>query len=453
MREVQKVMEKEWSELTPEEKRKRRFKRWLEEPGVEFSSIEAGKVYRERVKRLQDVLLLKEPDRVPVSLPIGNFPIYYAGSTLQKVMYDYDELCRVWRKFLYDFSDCMDTFSGPGIYSAKVFEHIGFKMYKWPGYGLAPDVSSFQFVEEEYMRADEYDDLIQDPSDFALRVFMPRTISALEPFKNLVPFSSVMGIGSAIGFVSPGARPDVRDAFKAIFDAGIEQARWQKTVGACSREVVAAGFPSIRGASALAPFDSIADILRGTTGVSKDMYRQPDKLLEAMEKISVLTIKQAINSANAFGAVAVGMPLHKGDDTFMSDKQFETFYWPTLKKLILAFIKEGLIVMLAAEGQYNRRLEVIQDLPRGWTHWMFDQTDMARAKKIVGKNACISGNVPSSLMMTGTPRDVKEYCRTLIKVCGEGGGYILSGGSAATETNPENLRVFMEAAKEYGTYR
>jgi uroporphyrinogen-III decarboxylase len=262
-----------------------------------------------------------------------------------------------------------------------------------------------------------------------------------------------MGIGSAIGFVSPGAQPDVRAAFQAIFDAGMELARWGEIVGACSREVLAAGFPSIRGASALAPFDSIADILRGTVGVSKDMYRQPDKLLEAMEKISDLTIKQTIATANAFEAVAVGMPLHKGDDTFMSDKQFETFYWPTLKKLILAFIEEGLMVMPAAEGRYNRRLEVIQDLPKGWTHWMFDQTDMARAKKIVGKNACISGNVPSSLMMTGTPQDVKEYCRKLIEVCGEGGGYILSGGSAGTETNPGNLRAFMQAAKEYGTYR
>jgi hypothetical protein len=446
-------MGKEWSDLTPEEKREERFKQWLETPGVKFSSPEARRAYRERIKRLQDVLLLKEPDRVPVSLPVGNFPIYYAGSTLHKAMYDYDELCRAWRKFLYDFSDDMDTFSGPGIYSAKVFEHIGFKMYKWPGCGLATDVSSFQFVEDEYMRADEYDDLIRDPSDFALRVFMPRTISALEPLKNLVPFSSVMGIGSAIGFVSPGAQPDVRAAFQAIFDAGMELARWGEIVGACSREVLAAGFPSIRGASALAPFDSIADILRGTVGVSKDMYRQPDKLLEAMEKISDLTIKQTIATANAFGAVAVGMPLHKGDDTFMSDKQFETFYWPTLKKLILAFIEEGLMVMPAAEGRYNRRLEVIQDLPKGWTHWMFDQTDMARAKKIVGKNACISGNVPSSLMMTGTPQDVKEYCRKLIEVCGEGGGYILSGGSAGTETNPGNLRAFMQAAKEYGTYR
>ena len=29
------------------------------------------------------------------------------------------------------------------------------------------------------------------------------------------------------------------------------------------------------------------------------------------------------------------MPLHKGDDTFMSDKQFDKFYWPSLQKLFM----------------------------------------------------------------------------------------------------------------------
>jgi hypothetical protein len=445
-------MEKKWEELTPEEKREVRFKRWLEAPDVEFVSPEAKKAYRERVERLQAVLLMKEPDRVPVSLMGGSFPIYYGGSTLHKAMYDYEDLCRAWRKFFYDFINDTDTFSGPGVYSAKVFEHLGFKPYKWPGGGLAPDVEMIQFAEEEYMREDEYDDLIQDPSDFALRVIMPRTMSALEPFKKLLPFSSSM-VGSAVGFASLGAQPDIRAAFQAIFDAGMEMAKQGEIVGACSREIRAAGFPSIPRAFALAPFDSIADILRGTSGVAKDIYRQPDKLLEALEKISDLCIKQSITTANAFGAVAVGMPLHKGDDTFMSDKQYETFFWPTLKKFILACIDEGLMVMPTAEGRYERRLEVIQDLPRGWTHWTFDVTDMSRAKRIVGKNASISGILPYSLVLTGTPQEVKEYCRKLIEVCGEGGGYILNGRAVTTEKNPEKLRVFMQAAKEYGVYK
>jgi uroporphyrinogen-III decarboxylase len=111
------------------------------------------------------------------------------------------------------------------------------------------------------------------------------------------------------------------------------------------------------------------------------------------------------------------------------------------------------MVSLFAEGRYLKRLEVIKDLPRGWAMWHFDQTDMAEAKRVLGDKACIAGNVPTSLMCTGTPQDVKKYCRKLIDVCAPGGGFLLTGGASATETRAENLRAMMEAAIEYGTYK
>jgi len=111
------------------------------------------------------------------------------------------------------------------------------------------------------------------------------------------------------------------------------------------------------------------------------------------------------------------------------------------------------VPLLFAEGSYNKRLEIIRDLPRGAVLWHFDQTDMAKAKEIFGNTACIVGNVPSSLLCTGTPQQVKEYCRQLIEVCGRGGGFILTGGASIDKGNPGNLRAMMEAAKEYGVYR
>ena len=54
---------------------------------------------------------------------------------------------------------------------------------------------------------------------------------------------------------------------------------------------------------------------------------------------------------------------------------------------------------------------------------------------------------------SGTPTDVKESCRRLIKICSEGGGYILAGGASMNEGNPDNPRAIMAAAREYGTYK
>jgi uroporphyrinogen-III decarboxylase len=128
-------------------------------------------------------------------------------------------------------------------------------------------------------------------------------------------------------------------------------------------------------------------------------------------------------------------------------------YWPSLKKVMDALIEEGISLRMVAEGRYNERLEYIKDFPKGWVTWQFDQTDMANAKKIVGDTCCISGNVPASVLITGTAKEVKECCRILIETCAPGGGYILAGGAAATEVSAENLRAFMEASKEYGIYR
>ena len=77
-----------WSNLTWQEKREARFKKWLYAPGVEFNSPEAKKKYRERVTRFIKVIKLEEPDRVPVMLPTGYYPAVYAGYSLKEVMYD-----------------------------------------------------------------------------------------------------------------------------------------------------------------------------------------------------------------------------------------------------------------------------------------------------------------------------------------------------------------------------
>jgi len=137
----------------------------------------------------------------------------------------------------------------------------------------------------------------------------------------------------------------------------------------------------------------------------------------------------------------------------MSDQQFKTFYWPTLKKVILGLIEEGCIPFLVAEGGFNSRLEVIKDLPKGKVVWMFDQTDMAQAKKILGDSACIAGNVPTDLLAVGTPEQVKEYVKKLIDTCADGGGFILTNGAFFDEAKPENVKAMVEFAKEYGVYR
>jgi hypothetical protein len=437
-----------WEKLSREERREERFQRWLS-PDVKFNSPQARKLYKERVTRFIKAIKLEEPDRVPVMLPVEYYPAYYAGGNLKKVMYDYDELKRAWLKFIKEFD--MDSFNSPSlVFPGKVLDMIDYKIQKWPGHGLADDAPSHQFIEGEYMPPGEYDALIKDPADYLLRYFLPRSNGALKSFSRLSPITPFVGI--PVWYIANFGDPDIRTAYLKLLEAGQECIKWIAAVGEVGQASLAAGFPTVWGGMSGAPFDMIGDWLRGTQGIMMDMFQRPDKLREAMERLVPIAIDETVSSANASGCPIIFMPLHKGTGGFMSNRQFETFYWPTLKKVMMGLINEGLVPMPFAEGNYEPRLEIIRDMPVGSVIWFFEQMDMAHAKKVLGGNACIAGNLPASVLCTGTPEQVKDYCRKLIEICAPGGGYILTAGVHMDKGNPDNLRVMMEAAKEYGIY-
>ena len=401
-----------WPDLSPEEKREARFKRWLSPEGVKFSNPEAEKGYRARVTRFAKAIKIEEPDRVPVILPSGFFPAYYAGGTLKKVMYDYDALRAAWIKFLGDFE--MDTFGGPIFVSpGRVLETIGGTLMQWPGHGLADNVSSYQFVEGEYMMADEYDVFIKDPQDFLLRTYLPRTARAFEGFRRLMP-QTLSSLTMPTLFVSQYGDPEVRASFQAVLEAGLETMKWREAVADVQRATIEAGIPPLAGAMAGAPFDFMGDALRGTKGIMMDMYRQPGKLLEAIDRITPMLIEDAVNMARMSRSPVVMMPLHKGTGGFMSGKQFETFYWPSLRQVMMGLIEEGLVPMPFAEGDYMPRLERLSGIcrtersygtSRRWT-WR-------RPKRFLGETPVLRETFPSPSCARARPQRLRRRAGSL----------------------------------------
>ncbi len=441
-------MGKQWADLSWEEKREERFKRWLSPTDIKFTSPEAEKKYKTRATRMIKAIKMEIPDRVPVHIPSGSIVAYNAGLTLEEVQYNHEKIKPAWIKFLQDYDQ--DSASGPGFFSGRVYEILDYKVYKWPGHGLPSNQTMHQFVEKEYMKADEYDLFMKDQFDFGLRYFLPRAWGVFEPFANVPSFSSYQGLPQRL--MAMCQDPVFQKSFKASWKASQENAKFQKITDECTQIALEMGFPPLMGGIALAPFDTVADMLRGTHGSVMDMYRQPEKLLEALEVITQQSLESAVNMANFSLSPMVFIPMHKGDDVFMSLKQFEKFYWPTFRKLLLGLINEGIVPMMVIDGSYNTRLEIIKDLPRASVVWTFEQTDMFKAKEILGDSACIAGNVLAAQLYTHTPQAIKEYCRKLIEVCGKGGGYILSLGSGIDKCDPANLQAIIEAAKEYGVY-
>jgi hypothetical protein len=438
-----------WSSLDWKQKRELRLNHWISAPGIEFLSKEAEKGYKARATRLAKAIKMEIPDRVPCMIPTGWFPAKNAGVLLKKVMYDPELMKKVWLKFVEEYDS--DSFDGTLFFQARINDIMEARTQKWPGHGLPDDAHSYQYVEGVYMKADEYDLFMKDPLDWQLRKYLPRTTGVFEPFAEAPSFSSYQGLPNRL--MAMCLDPKFQKLFKAINEASKELPAWGKASNETTDGAAARGFPVFRGGMAVAPFDVFADSLRGTQGIVMDMFRQPDKIHEAMEYVLPGLVNGAIQMCDGAGCPVVMMPLHKGDDTFMSDKQFETFYWPTFRRQLLAMVEDGLIPYPVAEGAYNRRLEYISDMPKGAVAWMFDRTNMANAKKTVGKVSCIAGNVPVSIAYTGTEKEMTAICRQLIEDCAPGGGYILTGGSTFDMAKPENLRAMMAAAKEFGVYK
>jgi hypothetical protein len=405
-------------------------------------------LYKKRTKRIQDAIELKQPDRVPFAPYATFFPAVYAGLSFEEAMHDYDKLAAAIRKFMIDFQPDVlsDTFLL--LAWAPTLEILDYKQLVWPGHGGKPN-ATYQFVDREYMKSEEYDEFLSDPSDFLLRRFIPRAWGLMQPLSRLRHLSRAWYTMSAI-YVSAFGSPEVAEALEGLIKAGKEVRKMMAKAFEFIDEMEAMGFPRQFVTTSYAPFDYIGDFLRGTRGILMDIYQNPDKLQEAIDKITPHMIEQATAVRKTDGVNRVFMPLHKGIDIFMSQEQFKKYYWPSLRKVIMACIDVGLTPCPLWEGDCTSRLEIIGDIPRGKAVYWFERTSLFKAKEVLGDTVCIEGGVPSSIMINGNPEEVKDYCKKLIDVVGKGGGFILNGDvGIPDEANIENVKALADFVKEY----
>ena len=408
-------------------------------------------LYEERTKRVLDAVQLKVPDRVPFMSFFHFFHAKYGGITYEEAMYDYDKLAMAAKKTISDFDLDMYNNPFPLVALGRILKTLDCKFLAWPGGALSPH-QSYQFVEREYVTAEEYDDLLFDPTGFMLRQFLPRVYGALEPLQKIPALPSIYYTRFLSG-TAAFANPQVSGALDALVKAGSEAQKMLAKAKAFADEMTALGFPSQIGGVAYAPYDYIGDFLRGTRGIMLDMYRVPDKLLAAMEKLIPFILQGAMGPARRSGIPFIFMPMHKGLDGFMSLDQFKTFFWPPLRKVILNLMDEGFIPMVLWEGNCTSRLETIKDIPEGKAIYWFEQTDIFKAKEILGETVCIRGNVPASLLCLGSPKDVEAYCKKLIDRVGKGGGFILDGAiGTPDDAKPENVKAMADFTRRYGVY-
>lgn len=406
-----------------------------------------------RKKRIADAEQLRQPDRVPLFMPFVNLLFQLEGCTNLELYNDPGRaqaaLLRAAERFQPDM--CEGMFLTPNMSRA-----LGDRMTRWPGHGLGEN-GAYQYHEQEYMKAEDYDAFLADPSDWAIRRFLPRVSEELGGLAMLPPLG-LLSMGSLFFFEHSliFSLPPLQRAAQALLKAGQAHMQWVGQQMAQEGAMGAAGFalqPYFNGSHCCAPFDYMADTLRGMRGIFTDMRRCPEKLLAAQEKVTPWLLENAAAVKHVRHTPYSFLPLHRGSDGFISLANFEKFYWPQLKRVLLALIEMEITPVVLWEGVWDQRLQYLAELPKGKTIGMFQNTDLVKAKEVLGDVMCIIGGMPNGMLVGGDRAQIREHTHRLCETVGKGGGFIFSTEIGDMQgCNPELIEAWAEAVREFGKY-
>jgi len=392
------------------------------------------KLYAERLKRYVTAMQNGKPDMIPIRPFVAEFVAKYAGYTCQEVAHDYEKAFAAARKCAADFDWDAVVINMVWVWTGLT-QAIGLKYYGVPGIDIPAD-TGFQYrepsEEDAFMKPDEYNQLIEDPTGFLFNVWLPRVsteVSAMgEPtsYRNNLSFlKGGMAMLSYFGACGPQ----------------VERLRTESgTVSAISGILKA-------------PLDIIADKMRGYLGLVTDLMERPGKVLAACEALMPHLTHCALSGADPEKNIPIPIWMHRGCVPFVSQKHFDNIYWPTLKPIVEEIWANGHQVLFYAEGNWDAHLKAFAELPDQSIIYHVDQGDIFKVHKEIGHKFCISGGIPNYLLSVGTPDEVRQYCKKVIDGVAKDGGYIMDAGAIVqNDAKTENITAMTDFTREYGTY-
>lgn len=400
-------------------------------------------------QRIQTAVALGTPDQVPFAPNIGNFFALGYDVTIEECMLDPAKAQEPMERYLNEFDP--DMLAAPtAFYPIKVMEFAKSTNMRWPGetHKLGPNVP-YQFVDNCFLEDDQWDEFMADPTHFLLTKVLPKRYKGFEGLSRL----NIHGLCAQPPLALAGAGiPPVKEALENLLEAARMTLEHTSVNAAMAKRAQQLGYPLMNEVIIASPFDEFAGTIRGLINTIMDLKEDPEMLTEAVTRWGDITIPSSVARFKAVHAKYAMIPLHCGTDTFMSPDDYETYYWPHLKRLIMALIEADITPYVFCEGQYNTRLDTIGDVPVGKVIYAFEQVDMKRAKEKLAGKACVAGNFPTANLIAGSEQQVIDQTKKLIDDCASGGGYIMTNSITLDNADHKLLRAWHEATLKYGVY-
>ncbi len=141
----------------------------------------------------------------------------------------------------------------------------------------------------------------------------------------------------------------------------------------------------------------------------------------------------------------------------MSPDMFRRFLAPHLKRIVEATQRRGKPFIKHLDGNTQLLLPTLIDEVGIDAYHSIEPSagmDIRALKKRYGHAISLWGNLDcGDLLVNGTPAQVSQTARDLIRDVAPGGGFVLSSSNAIQDATPlENLEAMLGAAREFGTY-
>ena len=370
-------------------------------------------LYAERSKRFEDVMNRRIPDRVPVIGNITTWMYQYAGVSVKKAFMEDPELLFGAVKKLSEDVPLDGLMGTSNTLPLKMAERIGEGMYVCTDEGTQIRGSHGHLMEPE-----EYKLLAEDPHRFFANVLIPRKFESVRNAsfdEKVAMFKQAYVDFGEFGAYNRAVNPRIENEL---------------------------GLPMPTRGSIFLPPDVVLDYLRDFVGISLDVRRHADELVEACWAIYKWNLDQYLPTAPPPNWKVIFSPLHL--PTYLRPKVFEKVYLPFMKRYVQEMsIERGFSLYFFMEANWMPYLDLLQELPEGAKLvGLFEDGDLAEIKEKVGNRMAVMGGMPVDLLRFGTVQQVEDKCKELIETVAPGGGYMFSTDKtlmSLTDGKPENV--------------
>jgi hypothetical protein len=390
--------------------------------------------YHEKLLRYVTAMYNEKPDRIPLRIFAEEFSAKYCGYSNYEVAVNHELQFDINRQFAVETGiDAIQTNSVVNWFGMQ--KAIGWEGITFPGIGIPVDSANqwYEPTTEEtaFLKASEYDEIIDDPTYFLVNKWLPRFSRHIVSHGDPVTYEHNMSFINGLM------------AYNKFFN----------TWGAKTAELIEAGVVPAVSSVLKAPLDIIGDKLRGYVNLCYDLHERREKVIAACEALMPHLRNLVLGGADPDGNIPSIIWMHRGCVPFISRKDFDEIYWPTLKPVVEELWANGHQIIFYAEGNWDNHLDSFAELPEKSIIFHCDKTDIYKAHKILGKKFCLSGGIPNEVLAFGTVEEVKETCKQVIDRVAQDGGYIMDASALImNDAEIDNILAMIEFTRDYGTY-